>query len=60
MKRPHRLIFYRDKQRKWRWRVLSPNGKNVANCGDGYTRRIDARTALYKMINEPLDIEIVR
>lgn len=37
--RLHSLIFFRDKKKQYRWRLVSPNGKIVATSGgDGYTR----------------------
>ena len=37
------LSFYKDSAGKWRWRVTHPNGRILADSGDGYTRHIDAR-----------------
>ena len=37
----HRLKLYKDRQGFWRWRLLSRNGRIVANCGEGYWRKID-------------------
>lgn len=38
MKRPHSLIFFRDKKKQYRWQLVAPNGKIVATSGEGYTR----------------------
>lgn len=41
------LEFYRHKiRRTWRWRVRHSNGNNLANGGQGYSRRIDAEQGL--------------
>lgn len=37
----HTLSLYRDRNKKWRWRLVARNGKKVANGGEGYSRRKD-------------------
>ena len=45
-----RLRFYRDRKKQWRWTLVAPNGRKLANAGEGYARRVDcermARTIL--------------
>jgi uncharacterized protein YegP (UPF0339 family) len=36
-----RVRFYKSKN-GWRWTIYAKNGKKLANCGQGYSRRIDA------------------
>jgi uncharacterized protein YegP (UPF0339 family) len=35
--------FYKDKKGEWRWRAFAANGNIVADCGEGYKRRADAK-----------------
>lgn len=37
--------FYRDEQKKWRWRYVRKNSRVMADSGEGYTKFIDARKA---------------
>lgn len=30
---------YRDQAKQWRWRLVSANGQNIANCGESYTTK---------------------
>lgn len=36
------LQVYRDRGKAWRWRAVARNGKVVADCAEGYRRRVDA------------------
>lgn len=38
MKAP-KVILYQDKAREWRWQYVSPNGRCMADSGEGYKRR---------------------
>ena len=44
--KPGKIELYTDKAGETRWRVIARNGQNRANCGEGYTRKDDARDAL--------------
>jgi uncharacterized protein YegP (UPF0339 family) len=37
-----KFIVFRDHAGQWRWRLVSSNGKVVADCGEGYRHRGDA------------------
>lgn len=41
-----RFDVYQDHAGEWRWRLLAPNGRTVADSGEGYTRRASARRAV--------------
>lgn len=41
-KRTSKFEVYRDSSNYWRWRFVAPNGKVLADSGQGYSRRIDA------------------
>lgn len=36
------LEFYRDGEKKWRWRFVRKNGRILADSAEGYSKRIDA------------------
>jgi uncharacterized protein YegP (UPF0339 family) len=36
------LEFYRDADRKWRWRFIAANGRILADSGQGYRHLRDA------------------
>lgn len=46
-----KLHIYRDKGKKkgWRWRLLTANGRLVADSGESYTRRMDAARAAQRL-----------
>lgn len=43
--KPYVLSVYRDRQRKFRWRIVAPNGNIIADGSQGYSRRTDAMRA---------------
>ena len=43
--RPYRVEIYLDEAADYRWRMFSPNGENIANGGEGYSTRGNARRA---------------
>lgn len=34
------IRFYKSKN-GWRWTIIAKNGRKLANCGQGYSRRSD-------------------
>ena len=40
----HKLEYYKDKKGEWRWRLIATNGKIVAESGESYKRRNNAKT----------------
>lgn len=36
-----RYELYRDRARKWRWRLIADNGRILAVSSESYTRKID-------------------
>jgi uncharacterized protein YegP (UPF0339 family) len=34
-----RIERYQDESNEWRWRMVTANGRNLANAGEGYKRR---------------------
>lgn len=51
-KRAGRVEFYRDDAGEHRWRVKSPNGKILADSGEGYKREGDALAAFATVVGE--------
>lgn len=45
MKRP-RFAVYQDDSGLWRWRLVTANGRIIADSGEGYTRQRDVRRAI--------------
>ncbi len=43
---PTSFEIYRDGAGEWRWRLVHKNGNILADSGEGYTRRRDARRAV--------------
>ena len=41
-----KLFVYRDRKREWRWRMVGPNGRIVADSGEGYKRLTGLLTGL--------------
>lgn len=37
---------YRDTAGEWRWKLVASNGKNIANSGEGYTRKAGCLRAI--------------
>ena len=42
--------IYKDKARKWRWRLVANNGKIVADGGEGYYSKFNVKRAIKKFI----------
>lgn len=47
--KPYRVEFYRDSRKLWRWRLIAPNNRNVANGSEGYASWRNARRAASKV-----------
>lgn len=45
-----RIEVYKDVACEWRWRMLSPNGRIIADGAEGYTRKNGAATAANRVI----------
>ena len=58
--KPYRLTIYRDRKGEFRWRLAHKNGSIMADSGEGYTRRSDARRAAWRMPLNFAHIEVVK
>lgn len=46
-----KIRIYKDKRGEWRWRMVARNGRTVADSGEGYVRRSNARRAAFRLVN---------
>ena len=37
--RYYTLYFFKDVKKQWRWHLIAPNGRIVADCCEGYKRK---------------------
>jgi uncharacterized protein YegP (UPF0339 family) len=42
-------LVYEDEDKQWRWKLMAPNGNNVANAGEGYKNKAQAKKMLMKV-----------
>lgn len=45
----YRFEVYEDRGGSWRWRLVAPNSLTVADSGEGYASRSNARRAARRM-----------
>ncbi len=62
MKTP-KWSIYRDKAKLWRWRFVSSNGNVLADSGESYARRVDAKDGIALLLREgfahaPFDVQL--
>ena len=38
-----RFVLYRDRTGNWRWTLYASNGAKIADSGEGYVNKADAR-----------------
>jgi uncharacterized protein YegP (UPF0339 family) len=41
--------FYKDEAGEYRWRLKARNGRIVADCGEGYSRKADCKAAYFRV-----------
>ncbi len=41
---------YEDTKGEWRWRLVAPNGRIIADSGEGYVSRSNAMRAVNRLI----------
>ena len=44
------IEIYKDKAGGWRWRIVSPNGRIIADSAESYTRRWSAQRAADRVL----------
>lgn len=44
-----RVEIYKDKRGEWRWRVKHSNGRILADSGEGYSRKSDAKKGFERL-----------
>lgn len=45
------VTFYQDNQKQWRWRILSKNGRIIADSAEGYVNKADAEAGFELVAN---------
>ncbi|MDZ7688991.1 MAG: HVO_2922 family protein [Halobacteriales archaeon] len=50
--------LYKDKADEWRWRLRHRNGNIMADSGEGYARKTDAKNAIETLREEVGDAEV--
>jgi uncharacterized protein YegP (UPF0339 family) len=51
-KKTHTIKFWKSPiSSRWYWRAMAANGQVVADGGEGYVRRIDARAAVRNFLD---------
>lgn len=51
MKKSNSYTIYRDMRGVYRWRLFAPNGRAIADSGEGYKRKRDCLRGLYITAN---------
>lgn len=46
-----KLTIYRDRRGQWRWRIKARNGRIIAESGEGYVSKFNARRAAERIKN---------
>jgi uncharacterized protein YegP (UPF0339 family) len=52
--------LYVDNANEWRWRLLSENGNNLGNSGEGYKNFTDAFNIVARIKKESDDVRIIK
>lgn len=50
-----RKEIYKDADGQYRWRIVARNKKIIANCGEGYKRKVDCIRALHRVVVDAFD-----
>lgn len=58
-KRLARVEIYKDFGDEFNWRLYAPNGRILADSGESYTRKHDAKRAAEKFLIAAAEAEIV-
>jgi len=60
--RNHKLTYFKDNKKEWRWHLKAPNGRIVACSGEGYKRKRDCENGFHSaedaLFNTNYTIEI--
>lgn len=50
-RKPHFEVF-RDSRGDWRWRLVAGNGRVIADSGEGYASKFNAKRAINTFVDE--------
>lgn len=59
MKRKGKIEMYKDAQGQWRWRIVSANGRILADSGEAYKRRHDCLRGVNVVTGEAFNWDVV-
>lgn len=45
-----RFQIYQDEKKEYRWRLIAPNGRIIADSGEGYKRREKALAGIQSLV----------
>lgn len=53
-----RFVVYQDKQKKWRWKLVAKNGRQVATSGEWFARnKAGAIRAVWTAVDTMIEAE---
>lgn len=59
--RGYKLIFFQsERDRQWRWRIISSNGRSVAVSGEGYKRYATCRRVVIRLLTRAHTVEAIK
>jgi uncharacterized protein YegP (UPF0339 family) len=53
-----KFIYYKDLVGMWRWRLVSRNGKIIADSGEGYSSKWKVKAAIFVLMEKVRTLEI--
>ncbi len=54
-----RFELYKDKSGEWRWRLKHQNGNIIADSGEGYSTKQNAKNGIYSVKENAKNAEII-
>lgn len=58
-KKRYKKVFYIDSANEHRWRILSSNGRILADSGEGYKRAADCKQSLERIFKAGYDVIVM-
>ena len=44
-----KFIIYKDRKKEFRWKLVARNGKKIATCGEGFTRKLACQRSIVRL-----------
>jgi uncharacterized protein YegP (UPF0339 family) len=54
-----KIEIYKDKKGEFRWKLISPNGQQIANGGEGYKSKASCKNGIESVKKNIKDAEII-